>query len=95
MRPLGGRAPRGSGDGLSICREPHLQRANSSQTQDNPVMIEPRISAGFPSGEHYRAMAVKLRELARLCRFAYGRRELLKLAAVFNRRADHFDSRAL
>ena len=95
MRPLGGRAPRGSGDDLSVCWEPHLPRANSSQTQDNPVMIEPAITPGFPSGEQYREMSIKLRELARLCRFAYGRRELLQLAAVFNRRADHFDSRAL
>jgi len=58
-------------------------------------MIKPPISAGFPSGEHYRDMAARLRELARQCHYAYARRELLQLAAFFDRRADHFDSRAL
>src|SRR5215472_10574996 len=78
--PLGAKSVRPLGG--SICQEP-----------SNPVMIEPPISAGFPSGGNYREMAVKIRELARQCRQTYGRRELLQLAAVFDRRADHFDSR--
>jgi hypothetical protein len=60
-----------------------------------PFMREAPVNSPFPNGENYREMAIKLRELARLCRFAYGRKELLQLAAVFHRRADHFDRRAL
>jgi hypothetical protein len=47
-----------------------------------------------PDGEHYREMARGLRELARQCRFAGARRELLHLAASYDRRANHFDCRA-
>ena len=36
----------------------------------------------------------RLRELARQCRFPGARRELLNLAASFDRRADHFDAAA-
>jgi hypothetical protein len=42
-------------------------------------------------GTHYREMAHGLRELARQCRLAGARRELLELAASYERRADHFD----
>jgi hypothetical protein len=45
-------------------------------------------------GEHYREMARGLRDLARQCRLAGARRELLHLAASYERRADHFDHRA-
>jgi hypothetical protein len=45
-------------------------------------------------GEHYREIAGKLREAARQCRFVVARRELLKLAASFERRAEHFDRRS-
>jgi hypothetical protein len=45
-------------------------------------------------GWHYREMAHGLRKLARQCRFAGARRELLQLAASYERRADHFDDRA-
>jgi hypothetical protein len=45
-------------------------------------------------GKHYREMARGLRQLARPCRFAGDRKELLRLAANYDRRADHFDSRA-
>jgi hypothetical protein len=45
-------------------------------------------------GAHYRQMAHGLRKLARQCRFAGARRELLQLAASYERRADHFDCRA-
>lgn len=44
-------------------------------------------------GDHYREMARGLRDLARLCRFAGARRELLHLAQNYDRRADHFDDR--
>jgi hypothetical protein len=45
-------------------------------------------------GSHYREMAHGLRKLAHQCRFAGARRELLQLAASYERRADHFDDRA-
>ena len=45
-------------------------------------------------GAHYREIAQKLRDLARQCHFPGARRELLDLAARFDRRADHFESRA-
>jgi hypothetical protein len=43
--------------------------------------------------EHYREIAGKLREAARLCQFAGARREILHLAARFESRADHLDQR--
>ena len=45
-------------------------------------------------GAHYREMAHGLRKLARQCRFPGARRELLQLAASYDRRADHFECRA-
>jgi hypothetical protein len=43
-------------------------------------------------GTHYRGLANGLRKLARQCRPAFSRRELLQLAASFDRRAAYFDS---
>ena len=45
-------------------------------------------------GAHYREVAHGLRKLARQCRFPGARRELLQLAANYDRRADHFECRA-
>jgi hypothetical protein len=56
-------------------------------------MRRSRDSVPPPDGEHYREMARGLRKLARQCRFAGARRELLNLAASYDRRADHFDYR--
>jgi hypothetical protein len=54
-----------------------------------------RRNSGPPlDGAHYREMANGLRELARQCRFRGARKELLQLAARYDRRADHFDRRA-
>ena len=57
-------------------------------------MNEPRDTALPIDGAHYREMAHGLRKLARQCRLAGARRELLQLAASYERRADHFDGRA-
>jgi hypothetical protein len=46
-----------------------------------------------PGGAHYREMAHGLRALARECRFPGARKELLQLAASYDRRADHFEYR--
>jgi hypothetical protein len=54
----------------------------------------PRNSGPPLDGEHYREMANGLRELARQCRFPGARKELLQLAARYDRRAEYFDARA-
>ena len=46
------------------------------------------------AGAEYRYLARELRELALLCHFPTARRDLLRLGASFDRKADHFDSRA-
>jgi hypothetical protein len=45
-------------------------------------------------GDHYREMAGRMRELARLTRSPGIRRELADLARHYDRRGDHFDRRA-
>jgi hypothetical protein len=49
--------------------------------------------AAFAVGSHYREMADKLRELARLARMPGMRKELVDLAKRYNRRGDYFDQR--
>jgi hypothetical protein len=46
----------------------------------------------YPSGEHYREIAGKLRDFARQCRFTDTRRELLHLAANYERPGNYIDS---
>jgi hypothetical protein len=58
------------------------------------LMSEPPDSAPPPDSAHYREIAHRLRELARGCRFPGARRELLDLAASYERRADHLECRA-
>ena len=53
-----------------------------------------RDSAPPRDAAHYREMAEGLRNLARQCRFPSARRELLNLAASYERRAEHFEWRA-
>jgi hypothetical protein len=71
-----------------------------SFTVRGPLVSDHGIFEAFPmieppaDGEHNREMARGLRHLARLCRFAGARKELLHLAANYGRGADHFDSRA-
>ncbi|MBV8577943.1 MAG: hypothetical protein JOZ58_23295 [Acetobacteraceae bacterium] len=57
-------------------------------------MILPRGSVLPLDGAHYREVAHGLRKLARQCRFPGARRELLQLAANYDRRAEHFECRA-
>jgi len=49
-------------------------------------MEEPQANAARPDSEHYREMARKLRELGREFRFLDARREILNLAARYERR---------
>jgi hypothetical protein len=57
-------------------------------------MIFPRGNDLPLDGAHYREVAHGLRKLARQCRFPGARRELLQLAANYDRRAEHFECRA-
>ena len=57
-------------------------------------MILARGSVPPLDGAHYREVAHGLRKLARQCRFPGARRELLQLAARYDRRAEHFECRA-
>jgi hypothetical protein len=41
----------------------------------------------LPNREHYRELARQIREVARLARFPFARKELLRLAASFDYRA--------
>jgi hypothetical protein len=61
-----------------------------------PVETSPttarRNSPPPPGGAHFREIAHGLRSLARCCRYPGARKELLDLAASFDRRADHVDA---
>jgi hypothetical protein len=66
-----------------------------SRSAPSPLpMILPRGNDLPLDGAHYREVAHGLRKLARQCRFPGARRELLQLAANYDRRADHFECRA-
>jgi hypothetical protein len=67
-----------------------------TEPDDGNAIPKPGSPRGGPApdGAHYREMALELRKLARQCRFPGARRELLQLAASYDRRADHFDRRA-
>jgi len=47
----------------------------------------------IPGAEHYREIAGKLREVARACQFAHTRRDILKLAARLDGRANLVERR--
>jgi hypothetical protein len=57
-------------------------------------MEEQPASAGPLDSGHYREVASKLREIARLCRFPGARQEILNLALRYERRADNLDARS-
>src|SRR5690349_9881541 len=56
--------------------------------------MNPPDSTSAPGGAHFRHLAYGLRALARDCRFPGARRELLNLAASFERRANYLVARA-
>jgi hypothetical protein len=51
------------------------------------------VPAASAAGNHYREMAGKLRELARLTLMPGVRKELADLARQYDRRGDHLDRR--
>jgi hypothetical protein len=46
------------------------------------------------TGQDYRQLAHRLRQLAQETRRPFARRELLRLSGIYDRRAEHLDSRA-
>jgi hypothetical protein len=46
------------------------------------------------TGQDYRQLAHRLRELAQETRRPFARQELLRLSGIYDRRAEHLDSRA-
>jgi hypothetical protein len=70
----------------------HKSRSAPLSQPIEAFMSAPQNGAPLRDGTHYREMADRLRELARQCRLPGARRELLDLAASFDRRAEHFES---
>ena len=67
----------------------HGVRGRQLQQPLNTRPMNPPDSTSPPGGAHFRHLAYGLRTLARHCRFPGARRELLDLAASFERRANH------
>jgi hypothetical protein len=61
--------------------------------KENKMEEQPASARPLSSGQHYREVASKLREVARQCRFPGARQEILNLALRFERRADELDAR--
>jgi hypothetical protein len=57
-------------------------------------MSAPPVTPRLADGEHYREMAGRLRELARLTRSPGIRQELVDLAKQYDRRGDHIERRS-
>jgi hypothetical protein len=68
--------------------------SRSRRAAPPPPMTLPQGSTPPLDGAHYREVALGLRKLARQCRFPGARRELLQLAASYDRRAEYFECRA-
>jgi hypothetical protein len=54
----------------------------------------PHESPLLPDGDDYRELAGKIREIAGKTRLPVARRELIRLAASYDRRRDHLDRRS-
>jgi hypothetical protein len=70
-----------------------LRSASLKQPVETSPTTARRNSPPPLDGAHFREIAQGLRTLARRCRYPGARKELLDLAASFERRADHFDAR--
>jgi hypothetical protein len=68
-----------------------LRPASMKQPVD-PAPTTARPNNPPLDGAHFREIAHGLRSVARRCRYPGARKELLELAASFDRRADHFDA---
>jgi hypothetical protein len=56
--------------------------------------VLPDYPNASPRGDDYRRLARRLRELARETRLPYARQELVRLSAIYERRAEHLESAA-
>jgi hypothetical protein len=54
----------------------------------------PSMMPDYPPGEDYRQLARRLRELARETHRPYARQELVRLSAIYERRAEHLETAA-
>ena len=79
--------------GIAACALKLLRPAALKQPVDTSPMTARRNSRPPVDGAHYREIAQGLRTLAQRCHYPGARKELLQLAASFDRRADHFDAR--
>jgi hypothetical protein len=70
-----------------------LRPASPKQPVETSPTTAPPNSPPPLDGAQFREIAEGLRSLARHCRYPGARKELLELAASFDRRADHFDAR--
>jgi hypothetical protein len=69
-----------------------LRSASLKQPADTSPTTARRNSPPPSEGAHFREIARGLRTLAGGCRYPGARNELLKLAASFDRRGNHFDA---
>ena len=58
------------------------------------LRVMPDYPDHAPPSEYYRQLAHRLRELAQETRRPFARQELLRLSGIYDRRAEHLDSRA-
>jgi hypothetical protein len=80
----------GAGDGRDCCFS-RVSRISVSGVLT--ALDHSEAPAALAAGDHYREMAGKLRELARLARMPGIRKELADLAKHYDRRGDHLDRR--
>lgn len=69
-----------------------LRSARMKQLVETAPTTARRNSPPPPDGAHFREIAHGLRSLARRCRYPGARKEMLELAASFDRRAGHLDA---
>ena len=69
-----------------------LRSASMKQLVKTAPTTARRNSPPPPDGAHFREIALGLRSLARRCRYPGARKEMLELAASFDRRAGHLDA---
>jgi hypothetical protein len=82
------------GDYRLGCVLPNISRLTSVPM---PLKFRRQLACIYEmaGADHYRELAGGLRQLARQCHFAGARKELLRLAANYERRGDHIDQHCL
>jgi hypothetical protein len=78
--------------GIAALARAMLRSASMKQPVETSPEIARRNNPPPPNGAHFREIARGLRSLARRCRYPGARKEMLELAASFDRRAGHLDA---